>query len=93
MYNLVSRLTQKNRVVLPEMNLYNSFINWVLEAKYLGVTVCSGLSFMNNVHEQRRKFCGVANKIIFQGKGLSEEIIMQIIKVQAFPILLYVCEI
>ena len=36
---------------LPEINLDNSFVDWALEAKYLGVTVCSGLSFMCNVHE------------------------------------------
>ena len=40
----------------PEMNLDNSFVDWVLDAKYLGVTACYGLSFMCNVHEQRRKF-------------------------------------
>ena len=30
---------------LPEINLDNSLVDWVLEAKYLSVTVCSGLSF------------------------------------------------
>ena len=36
---------------LPEMNVDNSFVDWVLEAKYLGVTVCFGLSFMSSVYE------------------------------------------
>ena len=42
---------------------------------------------------QRRKFFASVNQVITQGKGLSEEILMHVLKTQCVPILVYGCEI
>ena len=53
----------------------------------------SGKVFCANADVQRRKFFASVNQVIIQGKGLSEEILMHVLKTQCVPILVYGCEI
>ena len=53
----------------------------------------SGKVFCANADAQRRKFFACVNQVITQGRGLSEEILMHVLKTQCVQILVYGCEI
>ena len=68
-------------------------MEWVNELVYLGVKLVSGKVFYANADVHRRKFFARVNQVIIQGRGLSEEILMHVLKTQCVPILVYGCEI
>ena len=73
--------------------LNNEHLEWVNELVYLGVKLVSEKVFCANTDVQRRKFFASINQVITQGKGLSEEILMRILKTQCVKMLVYGCKI
>ena len=82
-----------NRINLPDMHIQNGAILWVNECKYLGLVLVSGRKFTCRLEDQRRRFCKAVNSVICNGKGLSEEILLSVIRAQCLPILMYSSEV
>ena len=65
---------------------------WVDKLKYLGIWLCSGKSFTNDLSEMRRKFFTSVNVILSKCKYTSDFIKLQLLESHCLPILLYAAE-
>ena len=73
---------------LFSLTLDNKHLEWINELVYLEVKLVSGKVFCVNADVQRCKFFASVNQVITQGRGLSEEILMHVLKTQCVPILI-----
>ena len=73
------------------VSIASKAIVWVDSYSYLGIKLISGKSFSNDVQDRKRKFFGAVNNILSNGRGLSEECLIELIHKQCLPILTYGC--
>jgi hypothetical protein len=72
--------------VIGDIMIGNDGISWVSECVYLGVKL---RVFTTMVDNNKRKFFAAFNDIVFNGRFLSEECLMELFVKQCVPILMY----
>ena len=63
---------------MKKVQFGDSYIDWVTESVYLGITLIAGKSFKTDVRERKRKCFVIFNNIVSNGGSLSEECLMEI---------------
>ena len=76
---------------LLSVSIASKAIAWVDSCCYLGNKLISGKRFLIDVHDRKRKFFGAVNNVLSNGRGLSEECLIELIHKQCLPILTYGC--
>ena len=74
---------------MKKVQFSDSYIDWVTEGVYQGITLIAGKSFKTDVREHKRKFFVMFNNVVSNRGSLSEECLKEIYNIQCIPILMY----
>ena len=74
---------------MKKMQFGDSYIDWITEGVYLGITLLVGKSFKIDVRERKINFVIMFNNVASNGGSLPEEYLMEIYNKQCIPIFMY----
>ena len=87
------RIGKRHKVKLSDMIVNGVILQWKEQFEYLGIVICSAMSFTVNLQRSRQKFFAPLNSIFSKvGSNTSSAMLISLIEAQCVSSLLYASE-